>query len=63
MELNTKMIGRCELNCTEGLYYCCICCPKKEECRMQCDTLDSYEIAKKMSLLCGGGTERCSIIQ
>lgn len=28
-ELNPKMIGHCELNCTEGLDYCCICCPQK----------------------------------
>lgn len=43
MELNTKMIGHCELDCPEGLDYCCICCPKKEECKTQCDDLDSYE--------------------
>lgn len=23
--------------------YCCICCPKKEECKTQCDDLDKYE--------------------
>jgi hypothetical protein len=38
--------GKCRLNCSEGMDYCCICCPKKEECRMQCDTLDSYELAE-----------------
>ena len=43
MELNTKMIGHCKLDCTEGLDYCCICCPKKEECKTQCGDLDKYE--------------------
>lgn len=40
------MEGKCRLRCTEGMDYCCICCPKKEECRTQCDTLDSYELAE-----------------
>ena len=37
------MIGHCKLDCTEGLDYCCICCPKKEECKTQCGDLDKYE--------------------
>ena len=37
------MIGHCKLDCTEGLDYCCICCPKKEECKTQCGDLDKVQ--------------------
>lgn len=36
-------MGYCKLECPEGEPYCCICCPKQEECGMECDDMDSYE--------------------
>lgn len=39
-------MGYCKLDCPSGETECCICCLQKEACRMQCDTLDSYEIAE-----------------
>lgn len=40
---NIEEIGLCEIDCSEGMRYCCICCPQKEECKVKCDRLDSYE--------------------
>jgi len=57
------MEGRCRLNCHKGMDCCCICCPQKEECRMQCDALDSYEIAENCPYYVEEETERCLIIQ
>lgn len=37
------MGGKCRLSCSEGMDYCCICCPKKEECTTPCGDLDRYE--------------------
>lgn len=36
-------IGLCEIDCTESMKYCCICCPEKENCNTQCGDLDNYE--------------------
>lgn len=57
------MEGRRRLNCHKGMDCCCICCPQKEECRMQCDALDSYEIAENCPYYVEEETERCLIIQ
>lgn len=39
-------MGYCKLECEDGEPYCCICCPKQEECSMECDDMDSYEYAE-----------------
>ncbi len=36
-------IGLCEIDCTESMKYCCICCPKKEECNVICWTAMSLQ--------------------
>lgn len=41
------MEGKCNLECTEGMDYCCICCPKKDNCTAQCDYLDMYEYTEE----------------
>ena len=45
--IDNKLQGKCDLGCTEGMDYCCICCPKKDECTAQCDYLDSYEYTEE----------------
>ena len=45
--IDDKLQGKCDLGCTEGMDYCCICCPKKDECTAQCDYLDSYEYTEE----------------
>lgn len=41
------MEGKCNLECTENMDYCCICCPKKEKCTAQCEFLDMYEYTEE----------------
>ena len=45
--IDDKLQGKCDLGCTEGMNYCCICCPKKDECTAQCDYLDLYEYTEE----------------
>lgn len=41
------MEGKCNLECTENMDYCCICCPKKEKCTAQCEFLNMYEYTEE----------------
>ena len=43
MNIIPVMEEKCNLECTENMDYCCICCPKKDSCNAQCDYLDLYE--------------------
>lgn len=45
------MEGKCNLECTENMDYCCICCPKKETCTAQCEFFRHVRIHGRVQTL------------